>query len=374
MPITAFELTNFRLYERASFHPDQKLTIIIGPNASGKTSLLEAIHMLSTGRTFRKAQFGQILRQGSNELSINVQYQSTGGRHPFRLGFSQDSNTRSISINDTGGVRQSELAQILPVLVISPDSHFEFQQNTRERRAVLDWILFHVEPGFHENWSRYQRVLAQRNSALKSGKFSRTTSSWDEELVQLGESLHNSRTSCLSQVSARFEVICGQLLPTTEKIALQLDAGWDVSVGLAKSLIDDRERDFGRGHTHSGAHRSDLKILINNQPSREMASHGQNKLLVIALRLAQINYFYESAGRECCLLIDDLSAELDLKNRKCLVSYLAKMPVQVIITATEAEKFDYQPWSSHKTFHVKQGTISELMEPEIRHQFGQIRC
>jgi DNA replication and repair protein RecF len=368
MPITAFELTNFRIYERVSFQPDHRLTIIIGRNASGKTSLLEAIHLLSTGRTFRKAQFEQILRQGSSQLGIKAFYQSAGNGSLTKLAFSQNSSSRNIRINGADRMRQSDLAQFLPVLVVSPETHFEFQQSARERRAVLDWILFHVEQDFHDRWARYHRVLVQRNSALKNSRYGRATFSWDEELVPLGESLQASRADCLAQVATRFEAICGHLLPAMGGVGLQLDSGWDLALGLARCLINDRERDLRRGYTHSGAHRSDLKILIDKQPSRERASHGQNKLLVIALRLAQIQYFYEISGRECCLLVDDLAAELDIENRRRLISYLADMPVQVIVTATEAENFDYQPWSSHKTFHVKHGTISELVSPEIPHK------
>jgi len=370
MPITTFELSNFRLYEQASLHPDRRLTILVGANASGKTSLLEAIHLLSTGRTFRKANLEQLVRQGADGFAIRAEYQSMDGKLLSRLAVMQTREARQISINGSGGARQSELAQALPVLVVSPDSHFEFQQNARERRAVLDWTLFHVEHGFHDNWSRYQRTLAQRNSALKDRKYGRATFSWDDELAELGEALQSSRENCLSVVAEQFRSICAQLLPSVAGLELRLDAGWDKSAGLVASLFDDRTRDLARGFTHSGPHRSDLRILVDNKLSREKASHGQNKLLVTALRLAQIQYFFELTGRECCLLVDDLAAELDLGNRTQLVSYLAEMPVQVIITTTEAEKFSYRPWSSHKTFHVKQGVVLEVNNPEIRHQFA----
>jgi len=357
MPITKFELSNFRLYEQASLQPDRRLTILVGANASGKTSLLEAIHLLSTGRTFRKANLEQLVRQGADRFAISAEYQPVDGKLPSRLAMMQAKESRQISINGSGGARQSEVAQSLPVLVISPDSHFEFQQNARERRAVLDWTLFHVEHGFHDNWSRYQRTLAQRNSALKDKKYGRATFSWDDELAQLGEALQSSRENCLSAVAEQFRVICAQLMPSVTGVELRLDAGWDKSVGLTASLFNDRTRDSARGFTHSGPHRSDLRIFVDNQSSREKASHGQNKLLVTAVRLAQIQHVFALTGRECCLLVDDLAAELDFGNRTRLVSYMAEMPVQVIITATEAEKFSYGAWPSYKTFHVKQGFI-----------------
>ena len=123
-------------------------------------------------------------------------------------------------------------------------------------------------------------------------------------------------------------------------------------------MRQDRARDDARGFTHSGPQRADLQITLNTQASRLSASHGQFKILVIALRLAQIRYLLESRNRNCCLLIDDLAAELDSEHRARLTRVLANLPVQVFVTATEQSLVDRESWSSHKTFHVEQGVVT----------------
>jgi DNA replication and repair protein RecF len=129
---------------------------------------------------------------------------------------------------------------------------------------------------------------------------------------------------------------------------------------FAQNLQQDFSRDSARGFTHSGPHRADLQISLNSQSSRVSASHGQYKILVIALRLAQIRFLAESKNRHCCLLIDDLAAELDSEHRARLTRFLAALPAQVFVTATDPSQIEREFWTSHKLFHVEQGVITEL--------------
>lgn len=359
MPLIQFEFRNIRLYEHARLDPDPRLTLVTGANASGKTTLLEAIHVLSTGRSFRTPKVDQLLRHGSTQLSVIGQYQPLESKNTVRLGLTHSEQGRRIRIDNSESTRIADLAQQLPLLVISPDSHFEFQQSARERRGALDWVLFHVEPDFQDLWGRYQRSLQQRNSALKDPKHGRSRFSWDEELASLGEVLQKRRNDRIAELIPYFETICRQLLGSSLAVNLILDPGWNRAHGLSRCLAEDRSRDVARGYTHSGPHRNDLRILIDNQASRDEASHGQNKLLVIALRVAQIQYLHATTGRECCLLIDDLAAELDVTHRNRLAKFLAGLPVQVFITATDPGQIEVGHWSSHRKFHVEHGHLRE---------------
>lgn len=357
MPLIQLEFRNIRIYEHARINPDPRLTLISGANAGGKTTLLEAIHVLSTGRSFRTSQIEQLRRHGTAELSVVGQYQPNTHQAPIHCGIVYEEQGRRISLNGAKNPKISDLAQQLPLLVISPDSHFEFQQTARHRRAVLDWVLFHVKPGYQDTWNRYQRSLQQRNAALKEPKQAKVRFSWDEELAVLGDSIQAQRQAQLAELVPVFQSICRELLSIPASTELLLEAGWEDTKGMAECLLEDRNRDQARGSTHSGPHRNDLRILLDRQPSREEASHGQNKLLVIALRVAQIQHLYESTGRECCLLIDDLAAELDAEHRQRLARHLSKLPVQVFVTATDASQIDIGSWPSHAWFHVEHGMI-----------------
>jgi len=263
-----------------------------------------------------------------------------------------------VSLNGIEQKQISSLAQHLPLQAISPDTHYEFQQSARHRRGVLDWGLFHVEPDFSSLWTRYQRILNQRNAALKDQMHAKALHAWDEELVDVGEQLHAARSALVTKLLPHFQYCCGELLGSRHFVSLLLESGWDSNLGFGDSIRQDLVRDRARGFTHSGPQRADLQISLNAHPSRECASHGQYKALVVALRLAQIRFLLQSKNQHCCLLIDDLAAELDVEHRARLAKLLAGLSVQVFVTTTELALIDRESWSSHKTFHVEHGDIS----------------
>jgi DNA replication and repair protein RecF len=356
MPLVELEFRNIRLYELGQLAPDPRLTLITGANASGKTTLLEAVHLLSSGRSFRTSQLDQIRRHGATNLSVSGKYQPPG-QEIVRLGLAHSELGRRAVVNGIEQGRLSALTQYLPLLVISPDSHYEFLQSARCRRSAMDWLLFHVEQDYSQLWGRYQRALEQRNAALKDRKQAKTRFAWDEELTQLGLTIQNRRDVLMESLRPLFLESVAAVLDTTMPIELRLDAGWDVERGLADCLLNDRGRDEARGYTHSGPHRNDLSITLGGKPFQKSASHGQNKLLVVALRLAQVRLLFAMTGRECCLLIDDLPAELDRNHRARLAEVLPRLPIQVFVTATDADQIPTAGWSSHRKFHVEHGRI-----------------
>jgi DNA replication and repair protein RecF len=357
MPITRIEIENIRLYQHAVLSPATRLNLITGANATGKTTLLEAVHLLSAGKSFRTNVLDNLIAHNQEYLRVSADISPSKDQPNIRLGFSKSQLGRKIIVNGVEQPKLSYLAQHLPLQVISPDSHFEFLNNARQRRAAVDWILFHVEPDFQGLWNRYQRIIQQRNLALKDPKQLRARFAWDEELVLIGDTIQSMRSDLLDRIKPKFQAICAALLQRDAHVDLRLVVGWDDQHGLAESLLRDRGKDQTRGFTHSGPHRNDLQILFGEHPSRDEASHGQNKLLVIALRLAQIQILLESSGRECCLLIDDLAAELDITHRQHLAKFLAEMRVQVFMTATDPDLIDIKSWSDAKTFHVERGVL-----------------
>ena len=361
MPLISLEIRNVRVYEHAQIHPDPNLNLIIGANASGKTSLLEAIHLLGTGRSYRTSDLEQIQKQNTLGLSVQGGLAIDLGAQAStaEVSFSRSSERRRITINGLAQTQVSAIAQLLPLQVISPDTHYEFRGSSRHRRGVLDWVLFHVEPEFQDIFGRYQRILQQRNAGLKASAQSRARHVWDESLAVLGEEIHAMRMRVLAGLKADFMACCRDLLGPEQEVDLFLESGWQQGKNLRQCLADDAARDGARGFTHSGPHRADLSINLYHLAKPIDASHGQYKLLVMALRLAQIRFFAESKNKRCCLLIDDLAAELDTEHRARLVKLLSSLPVQLFVTATESSSIDIHDWPSYKAFHVEQGSIKE---------------
>ena len=357
MPLTLLEVENLRLFEKFRLTPDLHLNLIVGRNASGKTSLLEAIYLLGTGRSFRTTHLNQLIRNTTTSFLVSGLFLDEGVPST-RLAMQRDSLQTRFSVGGTTQPSASSLARTLPLQIISPDSHFQFFTNTRHRRGILDWGVFHVEPDFYIQWSRYQRALKQRNAALKARQSPKVCFAWDSELVNSGEKLQNYRQLFFIEWNTRFQDYCFDLL-SISAVNLEFRQGWDPDTSLDQALHRERSRDTHAGTTHSGPHRADISLSFSGQSARIGASHGQQKLLVIALRLSQMAIFIQKTSRHCVVLVDDLAAELDKVHRQQLMTTLSNMSLQVFVTATEPGLVETKDWPSHKVFHVERGTPEE---------------
>lgn len=362
MPLTLLEVENLRLFEKFRVMPDRRLNLIVGDNASGKTSLLEAIHLLGTGRSFRATQLNQLIRHTTTSFLVSGIFDDIR-LPPTRLALQRDLQHSRFSVGGSSQATASALARTLPLQIISPDSHFLFFSSARHRRGVLDWGVFHVEPDFHEQWMRYRRALNQRNTALKSRLSPQACFAWDAELTATGERLHAYRQHFLQEWNGRFQHYARQLLGTDATL-IDAKPGWNEDLSFTQALQNDRGRDIQTGSTHSGPHRADLSLSFSGYATRVSASHGQQKLLVMALRLAQMEIFTCKTARHCVVLVDDLAAELDPSHRQLLMQTLSGMSLQVFATATEPGLIETADWISHKVFHVERGGLREIATPE----------
>lgn len=348
--LVRIEVSGVRNLQQAGIDLHADLNIIHGENASGKTSLLEAIAILASGKSFRTASLENVVTHGREQLQV---FGKTGDQQ--RLGYQWGFGKREIRINGESANRVSLLAQALPLQTFVPDTHTEFSRSRRHRIAILDWVLFHVEQSFHDTWSRYQRALAQRNAALKAHQ---NPEVWNRELVSLAEAITEMRTQALSWLQPHIDAL-SRAIPGNGEIGIRLKKGWPQDRNLASVLKDDLERDRRDGFTHSGAHRADLEIRFDGHKAREEASQGQLKTLVMVLRLSQLKYFSERTGRRSLFLLDDLPAELDRDRRGQVLAILADIPLQLFLTTTEASLIDTGNWpKGQSVFHVEQGVIS----------------
>jgi DNA replication and repair protein RecF len=354
MPLAHIELSGVRNLSALRLTAHSRLNIVVGPNASGKTSLLEAIHLLGTGKSFRTGRLEKVIQHGSDTLTVFGRCHRDG--EEVALGYQRRDGEYEIHINGKKADQLAALAQQLPLQVVSPDTHFSFLKHARYRRSAVDWGLFHVEPEFYGLWTRYQRLLKQRNAALKQP--GTPADVWDEQLAESGEQIHSARREYLDRVNSRIKRY-GELLLAGEELGYRLRSGWRQDSSLATVLREDRGRDQDHGFTHSGPHRADLELVLSGYDARLEASQGQWKLLTLVLRLAQLEDFVEKTGRDCLLLLDDLAAELDPTRRAKVMELLASLPLQVFATATELSHLDTSAWTEQKVFHVERGDIVE---------------
>ncbi|GAB2632887.1 MULTISPECIES: DNA replication/repair protein RecF [Psychrobacter] len=381
--------------------------VVIGANGSGKTSLLEAIFLLSRGKSFRHHQPKRYIQHHQNHATV---YAKLNDDRTLAIQKQADATT-ILRLNQATVYNQSILTEQLPTLLIDPSTMDMLEQGSASRRQLLDWLVFHMKQGFHPQWVAYQRLLKQRNSLLKKTRQLTQVQlaelkSWDKGLSNHAALIHHYREQVFTEWQPYFAKSVLQLLPSyAEKLSLSYNAGYDTNVALDVQLNERLEQDLQLGYTRIGNHRADIHVhwrsdntvrsddVIDSQATntntassnhevnaklptlKEQAanvlSRGEKKLLITALRLSQLplllndnkysaSFANNSTSRATpVVLLDDITAELDDRAIGILLSTLAQLPCQVFMTSLTDDIVHLvnELWSKPRLFHVKQGQI-----------------
>ncbi len=351
MSVVRLELAQFRCWETLRLDCSPTLNLLLGDNASGKTSILEALYLLGRGRSFRTAQVRELIRHQQTQLQLGVQLQAADSARRYWLGMQRSVREQQIRLDSQPVRSLAELATALPLLLLNPDSHRLLEDGPKPRRRFLDWGLFHHCAEFLPVWRRYSLALRQRNALLRSGALGRVLEPWEAELAHSATVLDAQRRQFCSELNLQLHSLVAELLP----FSVQLDyrSGWNREQDLQALLRANREGDVRQGHTRSGPHRADFVLRSEQQPLQ--LSRGQQKLVVSALVLAQAQLYRQRQQQSCILLIDDLPAELDRQHCRRIVQLLAQLDCQVFITAIEPELIESGAWSNAKSWRLHAG-------------------
>jgi DNA replication and repair protein RecF len=336
MTLRRVQVTDFRCLHRADLDLDPNFTLISGPNASGKTSLLEAVYVLGRGRSFRTRRVEPLIRSGAERLMVVGEAELPERRLTLGVEGSPDGLRARV-----GGERVAslaELAWVLPVQIIDPEIHRLIEEGPNRRRRFLDWGVFHVEHSFVEHWQRYQQALRQRNAALKARQDRPAVTLWDVELARYGELITEARRRYVEHLAPVAASVAAHLLDL--ELVLAYRSGWAAGTDLRKALEGGFARDQELGATQVGPHRADLAIRLQGASVRDRISRGQQKLLAAVLLLSQIKLFPLDSPARPTLLLDDPAAELDNVHLRALLDEVRSQPLQLVVTtlqATEAE-------------------------------------
>jgi len=352
MSLAEVAVNNLRCVEHAELvlHPGHNL--IWGENGSGKTSLLEAIFLLGRGRSFRTRNSERLIRYGEERLVVLGR---TAGAPEQTLGIqvSRAGGTLARIGGSTAG-SLAELSQAFPVQVIDPGVHKLVEEGGYRRRRWMDWAVFHVEPQFVDTWVRYTRALRQRNAALKIQPAQ--AGAWDQELARLGEIIAESRRRFVEGLQPYWYdavTVLSGLEPE-----LRYLRGWPQGVGLLEALAASRARDEARHSTHHGPHRADLMVELRGRPAREVLSRGQQKLVAVAMTLAQLYLLQEQTQPSLTLLLDDPAAELDRRRFEGFLDRVTRLKCQLVSTSLEPESRVFG--TPDRVFHVEQGEVRSV--------------
>ncbi|AER30544.1 DNA replication and repair protein RecF [Pantoea sp. PA1] len=356
MALTRLLIKDFRNIEQADLALAPGFNFLVGANGSGKTSVLEAIYTLGHGRAFRSLQAGRVIRHDQAAFVLHGRLE--GQEREFSVGLSKNRAGESkVRIDGSDGHKVAELAQLLPMQLITPEGFTLLNGGPKYRRAYVDWGCFHNTPGFFNAWSNLRRLLKQRNAALRQVTRYSQIRPWDQELVPLAEQISQWRADYSAAISAEIVTTCAQFLPECD-LRFSFQRGWDKESDYAELLERNFERDRALTYTASGPHKADFRIRAEGTPVEDLLSRGQLKLLMCALRLAQGEFLTRQSGRRCVYLIDDFASELDDSRRRLLAERLKATQAQVFVSAISSEHVIDMTDEKGKMFRVEQGKIA----------------
>jgi DNA replication and repair protein RecF len=327
------QVTDFRCLQSVALDLDPRFTLISGANASGKTSLLEALYVLGRGRSFRTRRLEHLIRRGADRFVVFGEVDSF--QRSVALGVEGSATGMRAKLGGSKVASLAELAPLLPVQIIDPEIHRLIEEGPGRRRRFLDWGVFHVEPNFVTDWQRYQQALKQRNASLKSRQSRAATEAWDADVVRYGELLSSARTRYVGLLAGHAATIARNLLGM--ELTMAYRSGWARDLSLSEALRQSLVHDQESGATQVGPHRAELQIRLDDVSVKDRISRGQQKLLAAALLMAQVKLFPQDSPVRPSLLLDDPAAELDNERLTGLIREVSSQSVQLIVTTLHPE-------------------------------------
>lgn len=334
--ITYVRLQNFRSYTDGSFEFDPGVNIVIGPNASGKTTVIEAVLLAYQGKSF-KASDKELQRSGSEWSRVDIGHED--GVRVVKLQQKPSGLLeKTFDINNKQYKRLMS-ARMLPVVLFEPNDLLLFSGGPEGRRTFIDTIISQTQPAYRTVLQHYKRVLSQRNALLKQQNIdNKQLFVWNLRLSELAGRIVAERASLLERLNTHVSEIYSQIaqdvveLTFEYKSSISLDTYESSFLGLLERSL---EKDVLLGFTSSGPHREDILLRMNGALVDEVASRGEIRSILLVLKMLEAQLIEEAVNVKPLLLLDDVFSELDGRRRQALVTFLASY--QSIITTTDAD-------------------------------------
>ncbi|MFK7975292.1 MAG: DNA replication/repair protein RecF [Halioglobus sp.] len=362
MALNQLKIDGIRNLRDVSLEGLEAVNVFYGINGSGKTSVLEAIHLLGMARSFRGNSVKSVITHGEDSCVVYGSLAAPSTNKPaLMLGIKRNRvGQAQIKVGGQPVRTVAELAEQLPLQVINADTFGLLTGSPSSRRQYLDWGVFHVEHAFFSEWQRFQRCIKQRNKLLRRGKLTnKELDIWTRDLAASGAAISDYRKNYFKELAPRFRAIMASLAPSLEELELHYRQGWDRQLSYAEALAQGVSADLEQGYTHTGPQRADLRVTTAGYGAAETLSRGQQKLVVCGLKLAQGQMMTELGKGSCTYLIDDLPSELDEAHSRLICQWLADMDAQVFITCVKLDEIRsvWPPNSPFGVFHVEQGSV-----------------
>ncbi len=351
MALRHFTATNFRCLTSIALEADPQYNLIHGQNASGKTSILEAIAYLGLGKSFRGAGAQDLISHGESEFVLLGKVETEA--RLATVGVRNSKEGLEAKIDGDRAASASALVEMLPLQVIDPEVHNLVAGGPEQRRRYLDWIAFHVEQSYPQRWRRFRRALRQRNAALRDAAARSAIAAWDREFLEAAAAVDETRRRVLGIAKGPLEEKGAALLGS--EVSFEYRQGWAAGQALEEALTAGWERDRLTGTTYAGPQRAELGLIYDERQAKRLVSRGEQKLLACTMILAATEVVQMALERPLLLLLDDPAAELDEEAIDRLLTGVFRLGSQIIATALEPKSlpFPEQP----AVFHVEHGEL-----------------
>ena len=353
MYIEKIKLNNFRNYENLEINLNKNLNIFYGDNAQGKTNILEAIFLCSLGKSFRTNKEKEMIRFNNEKSLIEVFYQKKDRDGKIKIELSEK---KQISLNGIKIKKLSELLGNINTVIFTPEDINILKDGPQRRRRFLDLMIGQLRPNYLYNLNSYLKIIEQRNNYLRQireeHKPEEMLEIWDEKLAEYSEKIYIYRKEFIEKIINKINQIHSKITNEKEIIKIEYISNCEKKENYLKLLKERRKLDIIKGFTTKGVHRDDFMIYINGKEVNIYGSQGQNRTVILSLKLAELNVIYDEIGEYPILLLDDFMSELDENRRKNFLNNIKN--AQVILTGTE--KIDL-PNLEYNLFNVKKGII-----------------
>jgi DNA replication and repair protein RecF len=334
MIFTDIRLQSFRSYADDSFELDEGVNIIVGPNASGKSNLIEAILMICQGSSYRARDI-ETVTHSAPWARVDVH---TPGQRTLKLVRENESVRKEFVIDDQTFKRLSAQKSI-PVVLFEPNHLLLLSGGPQQRREFLDGLIEQLVPGFGSLRRQYTRTLAQRNALLKRGEAnSSQLFAWNIRLSELAGQIVHERIQLIDQMNERLGSIYSSIAKHESTVTIKYKSACNptqYSSSMLKKLEQTEQLDYMRGFTAYGPHRDDIVFELNGRLAIETASRGEIRTLLLAIKTIEITLIEQVKNQKPILLLDDVFSELDGSRRRALTEVISGY--QTFITTTDAD-------------------------------------
>ena len=357
MYVETLALRNFRNYEALDIIFSDKINILYGDNAQGKTNILESIYLSATTRSHKRAKEKDIIRFGEEEshIRLNIKKRDVGHRIDVHL---KKIGNKGIAIDGIPIKKSTELFGLINIIIFSPEDLSVVKSSPGERRRFMDMEICQLSRIYYSNLSKYNKILDQRNNTLKQIAYRNGDEDvldvWDDQLVDVGSSIIKERQNFINMLNDVIKEIHKNLTSEGEEIELKYEPNVE-SENFGEVLKEKRNIDIKNTTTMSGPHRDDFGIFINNVDVRKYGSQGQQRTAALSLKLAEIELVKKIINDNPILLLDDVMSELDSKRREALLNSIKD--IQTIITCTGYDDFIKQRINVDKIYKISNGKI-----------------